>query len=263
MLKVGNINLKHGMPRIALSFSDNNKAEDLKYYQSSGLDLAEIRVDLFKNQETCDTITEIKKIADAGLTTLLTIRSRQEGGEWCRTESERLDLLMSLIKYVDSVDIELSTLQNNQTQQQASMVCEAVKKINKTLIISHHDFKNTPPGDELEKIIMTATAFQADVVKMACQVNSYSDISVLTDLLIRDNGKSNIIAIGMGVLGMLSRVSFFAYGSLLTFGRARGMSTAPGQLLFEDLLQALKLYYPAYCEEKKWAVGDSNARPID
>lgn len=250
MLEIGDTTLKHGMPRLALAFSDDNNRQNLKYYQSNGLDIAEIRVDLFNNQEQHHIVSEIKKFSNTGLTTLLTIRSQQEGGKWTGDESDRLNLLLLLMQYVDSVDIELSSLQNCQTSSLASMVCKQAKEQNKPLIISHHDFAQTPSTNELERIISLAIAFGADIVKIACHINNHSDIRVLTDVLIRDNEQRNIIMIGMGVLGVLSRISFPSYGSLLTFGCIKGMATAPGQPLFLDLFDALRLYYPEYNQEK-------------
>ena len=249
MLKIGNAALKRGEPRLAVSFSDAVTVDELHNYKAQGLDVAEIRVDLFASVEGVHINQVVDRFRLAGLPTILTIRSRIEGGNWQADEAERLALFRQLAGRVDAVDMELSLLQG-QHSALAEAVAGQVKQGGKVLIVSHHNFNSTPPLAELQNIKADAKNAGADIIKIASQIDTNADLAVLTELLINQHDDDKLIVIGMGEFGLLSRLSFAAYGSLLTFACVEGKPTAPGQLCFADMMAWLRSYYPAYKQRK-------------
>ncbi len=248
MLHIGTLSLRAGHPRLALSFSDKFSTQDLIECKAQGLDLAEIRVDLFSSVDRDHVIGQLEKFTSSELPTILTIRPEKEGGKWSSGEESRLALLDSLVHLVDSVDLELSSL--DESVADARKIVDRAKQEGTVLIISHHDFKGTPEKSKLQSKIDKALDCGADIVKVACLVNDSEDLSVLTEVLLEDRRKHHFIVIGMGAKGLISRLSFPGYGSLVTFGCNPGMPTAPGQPPFKELLKDLRAFYPDYNQEK-------------
>jgi 3-dehydroquinate dehydratase-1 len=125
------------------------------------------------------------------------------------------------------------------------------------VILSYHNFKTTPPGDKLERIIDQCFLEGADIAKVACQVHFLSDCVRLLSLYgyqpldgktsgendNRDTGDSRgIIAIGIGEKGKITRVAApllgapFTYASIVT-----GLETAPGQVDADTLAKIYRL----------------------
>ena len=101
------------------------------------------------------------------------------------------------------------------------------------VIISYHNFRETPSFDRLEDIYKISLNMGADIVKIACQVNHETD--VLNLLQVYKFGK-NVLSIGMGRMGKLTRISGMYLGAGFTFAASDGSEgTAPGQLKYGEL----------------------------
>ncbi len=118
---------------------------------------------------------------------------------------------------------------------------KTARENNCTIIISYHNFKETPSAEELSDIVLQAKKFNADIVKIACMVNAAEDNYTLlqlypTELL--------LVAIGMGDKGMISRVMAPVLGAPFTFASPdKGIPTAPGQIsktAMKNLIQHIK-----------------------
>ncbi len=244
MITLGEKTLVKGEPTVAIGFTDNNDVEELKILQQhKKLDIAEIRVDMFENISLSTVENELHKFKSLNIPTILTIRPEYEGGMWKKNEEERVNIFSSCLNNVDAIDIELSALNQDDKGLITSML---EKKLEDTkLIISYHNFSETPGFEKTSKIISDISSKQADLIKVACQLNSMEDLNTLTKILLENTDK-NLIIIGMGSYGLLTRLSFPAYGSLLTFAYAHGMPTAPGQIHVDDMVEKLRLMYPAY-----------------
>lgn len=244
MIILGGKTLVKGEPTITVGFTDNNNVEELKMLkQHKKLDVAEIRVDMFENMSLSTVQNELNKFKSANIPTILTVRPEHEGGMWKRSEKERVNLISSCLNNVDAIDIELSSLNQDDKGLITSMLEK--KPVDTKLIISYHNFSETPSFENVSKIISDISSKQADLIKVACQLNSMEDLNTLTKIL-QENTHKNLIIIGMGNYGLLTRLSFPAYGSLLTFAYAKGMPTAPGQIHLDDMVEKLRMIYPAY-----------------
>jgi 3-dehydroquinate dehydratase type I len=103
--------------------------------------------------------------------------------------------------------------------------------------VSYHNFKGTPPLEELQKNVQEAKKKGADIVKIATYVEDVSKNVILFDLL-KWAGEEDIAltAVGMGDRGNISRVMAPMLGSALYYAPMdEEYATAPGQLTKADL----------------------------
>jgi 3-dehydroquinate dehydratase-1 len=241
MIKIGAVAL-NGTPRVVVGFDDRITSHDVDDAQANGLDLAEIRVDQFRDYTTGHVFKKLDLFAGK-IPIIATIRTKEEGGSWSGSEAERRTLFEAIIPHADAIDVEL------QSDAMLAAVGPQVKRAGKVLVVSFHDFDATPPLATLENIVDQAKARGADIVKIATNIRDADDIRVLSSLLVSRAGK-DLVVIGMGGKGVITRVLFPALGSLMTFAAALGHHTAPGQLPYQDMFETLRRLYPDYNEEK-------------
>ena len=191
-------------------------------------DVVEVRLD--KTARPADWLERCRAIEGRGRPVLLTIRLRGEGGDWVEDGAARLDLYKSALEAVSAVDVELS-----------SVICRAVteeaQRLNKTCLVSHHDFAKTPPLHELESIIRGARHNGA-VPKVATMIRSPADVEILEALLARD-AQEPLCVIGMGDDWKETRLSLAQHGSCLAYGYL-DRPTAPGQWSAVELTRRLR-----------------------
>ncbi len=253
MIKLKNNTLGNGMPAIAVSFSNNCSVEEIKALKKQGLDIAEIRVDLFTGKIFAkNIIEELQKFGDLDVPTILTFRPKREGGNWGGSDAERVVIIAECYQYADIVDIETSSIHSLDCSEKFCQLANAILKSETQLLLSYHNFEKTPSlaaiNHEIEST-ETLLSAKADIVKVACQTDSSADVAVLTEMLLRSGGK-NLVVIGMGRHGLITRLSFSTYGSLFTFAYVGDTITAPGQLHIDATVAYLKDFYPAYSEKE-------------
>ncbi|WP_457623101.1 type I 3-dehydroquinate dehydratase [Persephonella sp.] len=219
-------------PLIALPLNDENIKENIKSAKNKGIDIIELRIDLFKNTETNNIENIFKFVKENGFGIIATVRSVEEGGGIFIPDDKRIEIFKKVSKYSDILDIEL----------RSTSLHEQISEISRTsgskLLVSYHDFEKTPNEEEIQNIIDKSKF--GDIVKFAFMVNSYDDVGKILSVCHR-NREKNIIAIGMGELGKITRVAGFFFGSLITYTYI-GESVAPGQIEVEELIKELKFY---------------------
>ncbi|MGV8084970.1 MAG: type I 3-dehydroquinate dehydratase [Candidatus Bilamarchaeum sp.] len=112
-------------------------------------------------------------------------------------------------------------------------VADVAKKKGTKIIISYHNFDNTPPEAQLIEIVQKCNNEHVDLVKIACQANNKRDSALLLGLL----GKfDNLLVIGMGEKGQITRIVAPLLGSKLTFASiSKENTTASGQMPYKKL----------------------------
>jgi len=106
------------------------------------------------------------------------------------------------------------------------------------IIISYHNFKETPPLCELLTIVNRCKKLGASLVKITTFVNRPKDNIILMELLEKEKG---IIVIGMGKKGKISRVISVFLGSPFTFASlSKDKVTAEGQIDYKNLKYIFK-----------------------
>lgn len=102
------------------------------------------------------------------------------------------------------------------------------------VIISYHNYTQTPKLTELNQIIEDAIQQGADLVKIATMVNHPYENGRLLGLL----ANHKMVVIGMGKLGQITRIAAPIIGAPFTFAaQEQGHLTAPGQFSCDRLIE--------------------------
>jgi len=216
---------------IAVPLSDQNLEEGLRAVKRLGADIVELRVDMFERTEPDYVLSWVKRAKEIGLSTILTIRSPEEGGREVPNR-ERIFELVS--PYADYTDIELSS------RALIPYVRNLTKTSDKKLIISYHNFELTPANWILREIFREGIRWGADIVKVAVKANSYEDTARLLCVARQEEGQKIIISTGK--YGKISRVSGFIFGSVISYAYYK-QATAEGQLSLEEMVKLREMLY--------------------
>ncbi|MGB9928743.1 MAG: type I 3-dehydroquinate dehydratase [Methanosarcina sp.] len=206
-----------------------------------GAYILEIRLDLLgiKSQEIARSLIQQIK-SETGLPVIITNRSSLEGGKWEGREAERLELLRSLLFLKDgpdAVDIELSA-----AKEERDKLIKEAKTHGKTVIVSFHDFLNTPPFQEMKATLEEAFRAGGDIAKLAVMPHSMRNVLDLLELTLefREAGKP-ICTISMGKLGKHTRVIAPFYGSVLTYASIENtIPAAAGQISIAEVKRIME-----------------------
>jgi 3-dehydroquinate dehydratase I len=184
----------------------------------SKLECAEIRLDLMEL-----TVEEVKQVFASPCVLVATCRPGKYPWE------ERAHLLIQAIRSgARYVDIEYEA-----DDKLLHLIREHADDKGVKLIISYHNFDETPSYEELEEIIRISRLKGADIVKIACHAKNGHDSAVILSLYHKNK---DIIAFCMGREGVITRVAAPLLGADFTFAAVdETFATAPGQLTFEKM----------------------------
>ena len=116
------------------------------------------------------------------------------------------------------------------------------RKQNKEIIISWHNFENTPGKKELETILKECYSKGADIAKIATYVNVEADNASLLSLY---SLKGRKVVLGMGEKGKITRLAATHLGAEFTFASTdAGNETAPGQITIKEFAALNKIFIP-------------------
>jgi 3-dehydroquinate dehydratase-1 len=208
-------------------------------------DLLEWRIDGYDQVEdisACLEALQASKAAMGSIPLIFSCRIHREGGFKKISQETRLRLITTAIESggVEIVDVEICN---------DPAFIEKVKKIahtcNTKLILSYHNFDETP--DEtfiLDKLVM-AQDLGADIAKLAVMPKDYADVLTLLGATLKARTgavKVPMITVSMGPQGGVTRVAGGLFGSDLTFAIGQEAS-APGQIPIGELRQAMSVLY--------------------
>ncbi|KAK9065583.1 hypothetical protein SSX86_014984 [Deinandra increscens subsp. villosa] len=196
--------------------------------KSSGADLVELRLDslkVFSAQEHIQTL-----IQSSPLPTLFTYRPRWEGGQYDGDEQSRLAALQLAMELgADHIDVELKAVDNFKSLTRGDKPAKC------KLIVSSHNYQNTPSIEDLKNLVSRIQSTGADIVKCATTSVDITDVARIFE--ITACSQVPIISMAMGEKGLMSRVLSPKFGGYLTFATLeRGKESAPGQPTIKDLL---------------------------
>jgi 3-dehydroquinate dehydratase type I len=193
----------------------------------SGLELAEVRLDTMD----VDPVS-VRAMFSLPLRLVATCRP----GRY--SDVQRLDLLSTAIKagaaYVD-VETDAATGFREEIRGLAS-------RHSVQLIVSYHNYRETPGARRLQKMIRDAFSSGAHLVKIACMVNRPVENLRLLDLLGMKAHAGRLIVVGMGEAGRITRVASVFLGSPFTYAcHDDDGPYAPGQMSVRRLRKAMEL----------------------
>lgn len=189
-------------------------------------DCVEFRLDLAENP------LDVLERYDGELPLLVTNRPEWEGGE--ADDDGRIAALETAIEHeaVGAVDIELATLSNGEGHD---LVEEATRE-GVSVIVSVHDFEETPPRAELDRLLTRASEV-GDVAKLAVTAHDRDDtIALLAATHAHAKESRKVATMAMGEAGSHTRAVAPVYGSKIGYAPVDPTeATAPGQYDLETL----------------------------
>lgn len=239
-VKVKNITIGADIPKICVPIVATTELailEEAKNLSSIKLDIVEWRVDYF---DYADDLVKVKNILAAlvniltDIPILFTFRTQKEGGQRHISITNYIELNKEIAStgLVDLIDIEVFTVYESVTD-----IIQTAHKHNVNIILSSHDFEKTPPKDDMIYRLRKMQNLGADIVKIAVMPQSKLDVLELletTAIMSENYSNTPIVAISMGTLGLITRLSSEIFGSAITFGATKNTS-APGQINANDL----------------------------
>ena len=180
------------------------------------LDYFEIRVDSFIGREE----ELLRKLPKLKLPLIVTVRHPGEGGAHPLTTTQRRNLFKKFLPHAALADIELRSAGS------LADVIEWTQERGGRIILSHHNFRNTPSSARLSILSEIARKAGADIFKVATTASTLADITRLLEF--QRGQKKPISLMGMGNYGKVSRLLFAQAGSVLNYGFL-GSAQVPGQ----------------------------------
>lgn len=157
----------------------------------------------------------------------------------CRPENLSLsEQREKLQKAIDSgaafVDIEYEAPESYRNE-----LVDYAHKHKTKVIISYHNFEETPSISELENIITQMLAMGAEIIKIATMSHGTKDNALIMSLY---GDHSGLIAFCMGDEGKITRVAAPLLGAPFTYAAfSPELATAPGQLTVNELNEIYKV----------------------
>lgn len=188
----------------------------------------ELRVDYIENF----SVNDIEIISEnVKAESIFTCRTNKEGGKFNGDEKARIEILQKALNSdFDYVDIELSTMKEH-----------IFKRGNSKLIISYHNFLETPSYWDMQSIIREMNEYKPDVLKIAIMMKEeYEDTKVYRLLTNKPHTEERIV-IGMGKKGRMTRIIGPFLGSYLTYASTEFGESAQGQIDINELKKIYKL----------------------
>jgi 3-dehydroquinate dehydratase-1/3-dehydroquinate dehydratase/shikimate dehydrogenase len=190
-------------------------------------DVIEIRLDSIPQPEIEPFVKEISRPL------LFTNRPQWEGGLFQGDEGARTGLLLAAIAAGAAyVDIEMKTA----FALRQEVIGQAAEQQTQ-VIVSWHNFDETPSAVELEEILNEQYASGAGIGKIVTMATTFEDVlRVLSLQLLAQEKDFPLIAFCMGRAGMISRLATLELGGYMTYAASdSGQATAPGQLQVSTL----------------------------
>lgn len=241
MLEIKNVKIGDGQPKMCVPITGKTTeeiAEQANRAKQSIAEIVEWRADLFSESQEIDDMMETLEMI-AGILPekilLFTFRSVEEGGNWPVSLKMYHDLCLAAAstQKIDLIDIEFGKVEFLGRKFVQDLKIQGVK-----IIMSSHDYDQTPEDATMIYRIGVMNQFGADIGKIAAMPHSLEDVLRMMNIVSKSRAFNQlpIATISMGDLGKVSRITGEITGSVLTFGSLEDPQTsAPGQIPIEEL----------------------------
>jgi len=201
-------------PKICLSIGNIDFSEILMHLKKVAL--AEIRIDLLNL-----TDDELSTVFSKHKNLIATYR----------TPSQFERMVDILTKAMSSgcayIDIDIETPENYRDK-----LIKTAEKYGCKVILSYHNFIETPSNDELNKVVKYLFSNNAHIAKIACMAKTESECNRILHLYSLFN---NLVAFAMGEIGKNTRIQAVKLGAPFTYASVKGNETAPGQMTYNEI----------------------------
>ena len=195
-------------------------------------DLFELRLDALR-----DSLGEVERaIPRLRAPLILTARHPAEGGVGGLHAGLRRNLLQRFLNVATLVDLELRSVRQMKT------LLDDMRRRQTGLLLSVHDFRDTPSVGEFHRLATSAAAIQPAIFKIATRTDTPAQLDRLIAFVQAANRPEfPIAAMGLGKLGAKSRRQLDRLGSALTYV-ALGEPNVQGQPSLSQLRRARRTY---------------------
>jgi len=196
-------------------------------------DMIEFRLDCLEPAEFEKANSSIAQFLNSlSLQAILTFRPTEQGGHRAADYASRKSFWKTRQSQATTelFDVELDIAAGLVSSDNALSAAEWSR-----IICSHHDFSGVPAN--LEQIYEQMSNTPARILKIAVQASDIIDCLPIFRLLERAQSEGReMIAIGMGAAGIVTRILGPSRGSFLTYGASeKERGTAPGQITAREL----------------------------
>ncbi len=200
---------------VSIGIKDFKKAVNI----ISDYEMAEIRLDLCEFDRR-----QVKEIFASHKNLIATFRKSSRVNE-----KYRESILKTAIAYgAKWLDLDM---ESNDPDFITEMK-EFLKDYGCNLILSAHNYKETPDYSKIEQYITKAKRYDPELIKLVFFSNSQKDNDTILKLY---DKYDNIIAFNMGEIGKITRVKALERGAPFTYVAIDDKSTAPGQMTREQI----------------------------
>ncbi len=165
---------------------------------------------------------------------IITARSPFEGGANDLSLARRRGLFMRFLPEASFVDVELSSA------PVFSTLIKRVRARNLQLILSLHDLTTTPTLADLQAAARRAHSLGADIFKVATRTDRPAQLRTLIEFVQSPSCLIPISAMGLGLLGRVSRKRLAHAGSILNYAHL-GRPMVEGQWSLAQLRAGTRL----------------------
>lgn len=244
-VQIGNLIFGESGTKICVpinSISDKQILNDIDKLSNYDFDLIELRVDCYEHVENLIKVKllleNMRRVCSKPI--LFTFRNKTEGGMYELSDEKYLELYNCVIGYklIDLIDVELF-----RSEESIKKIIAFAHENGVKVVMSSHDFIKTPSQDEIINRLVKMQSYNADITKIAVMANCEDDVlTLLSAALKMKRGKADrpFIALSMGSLGVVTRLSGKLFGSCLTFASLNSPS-APGQINVTNAREILNI----------------------
>ncbi|AYW44584.1 type I 3-dehydroquinate dehydratase [Tetragenococcus koreensis] len=241
LLEIKNIKIGDGHPKMCVPITGETTeeiAEQANLAKQSVAEIVEWRADLFNESEEINDMMETLEMI-AGILPekilLFTFRSVEEGGNRPVSLKMYHDVCLAAAgtQKVDLIDIEFGKVEFLGRKFVQDLKIQGVK-----IIMSSHDYDQTPEDATMIYRIGVMNQFGADIGKIAAMPHNLQDVLRMMNIVSRARAFNElpIATISMSDLGKASRITGEITGSVLTFGSLEeAQGSAPGQIPIDEL----------------------------
>lgn len=241
---VRKVTLGQGKPKICVPLMGKNQEEierAAKEVKKLPADLVEWRADGFSDvlsvQAVVQSLALIRRILGEDVPVLFTVRTKKEGGEANLLAQEYIRCAFAALEGgADLLDVEIS-----EGRETVFAIIREAHRQGKKVILSSHDFFDTPKEEEMISRLCRMQEWGADITKLAVMPKDASDVLRLLSvtLMMKESYADRpFITMSMGKDGLISRLCGETFGSCITFGCGTKAS-APGQMEAQALRNVL------------------------
>lgn len=249
---IRDLTLGSGIPKICVPIVETTEKAILEVAaqcKASQADLVEWRCDHYEgigDRDRTERLLEELRIVLEDMPLLFTYRTKAEGGA-SKTEISQEEYAAINLHAVETGLIDLVDMEIRAGKSLAEKLQRGAEESGCKILMSSHDFTETPSMEEMKRRYETMEAWGADVLKLAVMPHSIEDVLALL-MVCKDVSCAStqpVVAISMGSLGLESRILCEAFGSAMTFG-CLDKNSAPGQMAVDALVQVLQAIHEGH-----------------